>query len=113
VRSTPAGLGAGMPSPHPTNRQPNPPTSRQLRTLRELAHSRGQTFTNPATKAEASAEIKRLQAAPGQDRVDRQIEADDLARVLVPRDATAIREREVTGYGANAHWAHTSREARS
>jgi hypothetical protein len=42
-----------MPSPHPTSRTDGP--TQQLRYLRKLANTRGQTFTYPQTKAEASA----------------------------------------------------------
>src|SRR5688500_3233817 len=50
-----------MPSPHPDH-QPSAqaPRPKQLRYLRALANNRGQTFTYPRTKAQASAEIRRL-----------------------------------------------------
>jgi hypothetical protein len=99
-----------MPSPHPTNRPEGAdrPTPRQLRYLRALANSRGQTFTYPTTKAKASAEIRRLQAIPAETRGERRIERDRLERdVELPADPTAIADDETTGYGANAHWAHT------
>jgi hypothetical protein len=105
-----------MPGPHPTNRPDSSgPTPKQLRYLRRLAHTRGQTFTYPRTSAEASAEIRRLQAATAENRVEREVERDRLARdVHPPRDAVAIREREITGHGANARWAHHNpRENRS
>jgi hypothetical protein len=85
-----------MPSTHPTSRG-DKPTANQLRCLRSLAISRGQTFTSPRTKAEASAEISRLLKAARDDGPEREAEG--------PVDATAIRADEVTGHGANARWA--------
>src|SRR4051812_42530365 len=99
-----------MSSTHPTSGQPDGPTAKQLRTLRSLALSRGQTFSYPATKAQASAEIRRLLQAGRHSFLDRQIEADELQRVSTPRDATAIREDEVLGHGSNARWANNRGE---
>jgi hypothetical protein len=102
-----------MPSPHPTNHPDQGPTAKQLRYLRQLANERGQTFTTPTTKAQASAEIRRLQAAASENWVEREVERDRLAReVELPEDATAVREDEIAGHGAHAHWTHT-RETRS
>src|SRR3954470_7397328 len=57
------GSGTRMPSPHPTNRPPvSGPTPKQLKLLRHLARTCGQTFATPRTKREASAEIDRLLA---------------------------------------------------
>jgi hypothetical protein len=95
-----------MSGSHPTRRGPDGPTAKQLRALRSLALSRGQTFSYPATKAEASREIQRLLRARGQSFIDRQIEADELERVSGPRDATAVREDEVSGHGSNCRWSH-------
>ena len=67
-----------MSSPHPTGRESDGPTAKQLRALRSLALSRGQTFSYPTTKAEASREIQRLLRALGQSSIDREIEADVL-----------------------------------
>src|SRR4051794_30264995 len=47
------------------------PTAKQLRYLRSLAQSRGQTFRNPATRGEASAEIRRLRTTPVSSRTER------------------------------------------
>ena len=49
-----------MPDHHP-HTAPDEPTSRQQRYLRQLAEKTGASFTPPATKAQASREIKRLQ----------------------------------------------------
>src|SRR5690348_13654704 len=102
-----------MSGSHPTSGQPDGPTPKQLRTLRSLALSRGQTFSYPTTKAQASVEIRRLLRARGQSFVDRQIEADELERVAVPRDASAVREDEVSGYGSGARWSHHQPKAAS
>ena len=84
------------------------PTRKQLAYLRTLAEQTATTFTYPATGAAASAEIKRLKAIPrsrpGEAKRDqRAIQRDFVNR---PDDATAIRDRDVRGYGSNARWAH-------
>lgn len=100
-----------MSSPHSTSGEPDGPTPKQLKALRSLAFSRGQTFSYPATKAEASREIQRLLRARGQSLIDRQIEADELERLRGPRDATAVREDEVSGHGSSARWSHHPKAA--
>jgi hypothetical protein len=95
-----------MPGPHATN-QPDSdgPTPKQLHYLRSLANSRGQTFTYPLTKAQASREIRRLLANAPDDRLERAVEHQRLDRdVRPPMQATQVREAEITGYGANARW---------
>ena len=85
------------------------PTTKQLRYLRDLATTRGQTFRYPTTRAEASAEIRRLRANRPDSRLQRAIERRDGERA-VPRehlDATAVRPEEIRGYGSHAHWAGT------
>ena len=75
-------------------------TARQLRYLRELAARSGTTFTYPATRRQASAEIARLRALPRQPRERSRSEYDgDLGY------ATALQPGEVTGYGPSASWA--------
>ena len=99
-----------MPSPHLTNRSAGADgaTPKQLRYLRALANSRGQTFIYPLTKAKARAEIRRLQALPADSHGERRIERDRLQHdVAVPADATAVGDEEITGHGAGAQWAHT------
>ena len=83
------------------------PTAKQLRYLRDLAVSRGQTFRYPKTRAEASAEIRRLRALRPDSRRDRAIERREGERA-VPRDqfdAAAVRPEEISGYGSHARWA--------
>ncbi len=107
MRSHPPGLGTRMPSPHPDH-QPSAqaPRPKQLRYLRALANNRGQTFTYPRTKAQASAEIRRLEALPAQDWRDHAVEREHLASTRIPEDAARVRAGEITGYGANARWTH-------
>ena len=109
MRSHPLGSGTRMPSPHPDH-QPSAqaPRPKQLRYLRALANNRGQTFTYPRTKAQASAEIRRLEALPAQDWRDHAVERERLASTPIPRDAARVRGSEVTGYGANARWTHNT-----
>ena len=90
------------------------PTPKQLGYLRRLASSRGQTFRNPQTRAEASAEIKRLKANRPDSRLYRAVERAEARRdpVATPRDAAAVRDDEIEGYGSSARWAR-GREDRS
>jgi hypothetical protein len=82
------------------------PTDKQLRYLRHLAASRGQSFTPPTTRSEASEEIERLKSSPPQRRVERQIEVFAYSSGIADRwgGATAVHEDEVEGYGSNARW---------
>lgn len=98
-----------MPSPDPANR-PQGPTAKQLRYLRALAHTRGQTFTYPRTMAHASAEIRRLEAAVAENWTEREVERDRLQHVHPPADPTAVRDDEISGHGAHAHWTHHREE---
>lgn len=83
------------------------PTTNQLRYLRELANSRGQTFRYPTTRAEASAEIRRLLARRPDSRLARAIERREGQRTVRREhfDATAVRPEEIEGYGGHARWA--------
>jgi hypothetical protein len=80
------------------------PTRAQLRYLRDLAMQSGQSFTPPKTKAEASDAIRRLKRARttrrGGDAALRAAYDSDGAR-----RGTAVRDHEITGYGATARWA--------
>jgi hypothetical protein len=80
------------------------PTTKQLRYLRELANSRGgQTFRYPTTRADASAEIRRLLARRPDSRLERAIERREGQRTVRREqfDATAVRPEEIEGYGGN------------
>ena len=59
-----------------------PPTAKQLAYLRALAERAGQTFATPRTSKDASAEIRRLKAAPPESQLDRKIERKELADAI-------------------------------
>ena len=59
-----------MPGHHP-HTAPDKPTSRQQSYLRQLAEQTGTSFSAPATKAQASREIDRLEGLQRSPRVDR------------------------------------------
>jgi hypothetical protein len=87
------------------------PTPTQLRSLRDLANSRGQTFRYPTTRAEASVEIRRLRANKPDSRLERAIErhAGDCAVRGEDLDASAVRPDEIAGYGSECQWLHSMR----
>jgi hypothetical protein len=93
---------AGMSTPRSSGAHTDPPTPKQLKALRSLAASRGKSFVYPRSKAAASREIRRLMKSRASTRAERQIEADNATRV--PRDSTAVRDDEITGYGSNCTW---------
>jgi hypothetical protein len=82
-----------------------PPSDRQMRYLRSLAGTRGETFGYPRSSAEASAEIERLL---GRKRQHVAVRHDEVKRVRSDvaelGDAASVREHEVTGYGSSARW---------
>ncbi len=86
----------------------NKPTAKQLAYLKSLATKTATTFAYPQTRAEASAEIKRLQhhkrSAAGDARRERRAVQRDLQNR--PDDATAVRAADVRGYDSSARWAH-------
>jgi hypothetical protein len=91
-----------MTNSHP---HPNPPTTKQLRYLRDLAVSRGETFATPRSSAEASTEIERLRSrrrSSGADRAAERFGAREIADRWAP--ATDIRPEEIEGYGSTARW---------
>lgn len=82
------------------------PSAKQLRYLKSLAAQRGESFTYPATSAEASAEIDRLLARRRGSYVERRIEREQVSRDMAARGgAAAVRDSEIVGYGSSAHWA--------
>jgi hypothetical protein len=91
---------------HPESQVPerDRPTRAQLRCLRGLAGQLDQTFATPRTKAEASRQITRLQRATrglsSETRVESTYPSEERSGI-----ATAIRDDEITGYGATARWA--------
>lgn len=88
-------------SPH-THR----PTNKQLRYLRDLARSRGQTFTMPRSSNEASEQIERLRQirplSPAEQRGEAFVHRNGIADRW--GGATAVREDEIEGYGSSARW---------
>jgi hypothetical protein len=93
------------------------PTSRQLAYLRALAERTGTTFTPPTTSRQATSEINRLRALPRSSASERILERRQVQHDLAerPDDATAIRARDLRGYGSDARWTHrpVDTEARS
>lgn len=79
-----------------------PPTSRQLRYLRALAHSTGTTFETPATRVQASRQITRMRAIPKQPPgpTDQELTGETEQSSY----ATAVHCEEVEGYGSSATW---------
>lgn len=82
------------------------PTEKQLRYLRDLAVSRGQTFSTPRTRKQASEEIERLRAARPSSATECRFERAAVRRDIADRwgEATRVRPEEIEGYGSNARW---------
>ena len=102
------GLSPDVLEHHPLKGVAVKPTPKQLAYLKTLAAKTGTTFAYPQTRQQASAEIKRLQAQPRSSAGDARRERRAVQRDLQtrPDDATAIRPRDVRGYGSSARWAH-------
>jgi hypothetical protein len=82
-----------------------PPTAKQLRYLRGLAESRGESFAYPQTIAEASAEIERLKSRRPDSSTDRHLDRLAVGRSMAERgDSVAVTEAEIVGYGSSARW---------
>jgi hypothetical protein len=87
------------------NRNPNPPSAKQLRYLRNLAEQRGESFAYPHTAAEASAQIERLKGRRRDSAADRRRERLQISRAMADRgDAASVRDTEIVGYGSSARW---------
>jgi hypothetical protein len=83
------------------------PTTKQLSYLRTLADRTGQTFAYPRSRAQASAEIRRLRAATPSTRSERALERREIADAIArgPHDAASIDlDRDVAGYCSTATW---------
>jgi hypothetical protein len=78
------------------------PTAKQLALLRQLAADRGQTFTYPQTRRQASREIARLLEAEAP--VPEGAECDRDATAEKQLDATRVQDDEVSGHGSSARW---------
>jgi len=100
-----------MPNHHPHS-APQKPTPNQQRYLRQLAEQTGTSFTPPATKAEASREINRLQGRDRDRRADRVRDARGVQADLQRGAGDSVRHQddETTGYGSSARWAHRREE---
>jgi hypothetical protein len=100
-----------MPSHHP-HTAPDKPTPRQQRYLRALAEQTGTSFTPPATNAQASREITRLEGLQRSPRADRIRDQRAVQVDLQTGAGGSVRHHraETRGYGSGARWAH-SREA--
>jgi len=92
----------------PTTPHTPKPTAKQMRYLKALAEERGQSFTYPKTKAQASAEIDRLRGAKKTPSADARRERRQVSEHMATRrgDNARIRDSEVQGYGSSATWAH-------
>jgi hypothetical protein len=87
------------------NKASEKPRPQQLRELRRLADSRGESFAWPQTKAEADAELERLSGRAQSSFAERAIERRAVGRDMAARGgATSVRDSEIVGYGSNAHW---------
>jgi hypothetical protein len=83
----------------------NPPTAKQLRYLRNLAETRGESFAYPQSAAQASAEIDRLKARRRNTSAERRFERLAVSREITEiGDAAKVRDSEIGGYGSSAHW---------
>ena len=81
------------------------PTGAQLRYLRQLADQIGTSFTQPATRRQASAEIARLKRRPRSGGFERREDRRAVDRGLVEQQAaSSVRDDEIQGYGSNARW---------
>jgi hypothetical protein len=84
-----------------------PPTGKQLAYLRTLAERAGQTFIVPGTRAEASAEIRRLKATRGSGFTFAEMAAEEAARVA-HGDVAVVKPWEIDGRGSTATWSQRS-----
>ena len=81
------------------------PTAKQQRYLRTLAQKTGTSFTPPATKAQASREIKRLKKLCASPRHERDLDRRAVSeRLATGTSAARVRKHEVEGYGSSATW---------
>jgi hypothetical protein len=83
----------------------NPPSAKQLRYLRNLAETRGESFAYPQSAAQASAEIERLKSRRPNSTLERRFERLAVSREIAEiGDAAQVRDSEISGYGSSAHW---------
>jgi hypothetical protein len=84
-----------------------PPTFKQLRYLRALASRAGQTFATPRTRAQASAEIRRLKSVRSAGFTFAELQAEQTARE-VHGDVAMVQPWEIAGHGSTATWSQRS-----
>lgn len=81
------------------------PRPEQVRELRRLADSRGETFAWPQTSVEADAELERLRERAESSFAERAIERRAVDRDMAARGGEArVRDSEIEGYGSSARW---------
>ena len=80
-----------------------PPSFKQLRYLRTLANRAGQTFATPHTRAEASAEIRRLKSVRSAGFTFAEQQAEQVARED-NGDVAIVQAWEIAGHGSNCRW---------
>jgi hypothetical protein len=82
------------------------PSAKQLRYLRYLAASRGESFAYPQTRAQASEEIGRLKGRARTPSAERRREEQAVRdRVAAGAgDGASVRDEEIGGYGSSASW---------
>src|SRR5450755_3409702 len=106
-----SGSGQRMPTPRPTGAQMSstdiPPTFKQLRYLRTLAGCAGQTFATPHTRAQASAEIRRLKAVRSAGFTFAERQAEQASRE-VHGGVAIVQAWEIAGHGSTATWSQRS-----
>ena len=78
-----------------------PPSFKQLRYLRTLAGRAGQTFATPHTRAQASAEIRRLKSVRSAGFTFAELRAEQAARE-VHGDLAIVEAWEIAGHGSTA-----------
>jgi len=88
------------------NEPSDKPRPEQVRELRRLADSRGETFAWPQTSAEADAELERLGGRAESSFAERAIDRRAVGNAMAARGGAAqVRDSEIVGYGSSAHWA--------
>jgi hypothetical protein len=102
-----------MPSHHP-HTAPDRPTAGQQRYLRRLAEQTGTSFTPPATRAQASREIRRLEGLQRSPRADQLRDRKTVQADVQGGAGDSVRHQagETRGFGSSARWAHGTREAK-
>jgi hypothetical protein len=83
----------------------DPPTRSQLNRLRKLAALKGQSFAYPATRADASKEIQRLDRAVFSTSAERAVDRQGIVRDDHPLlSAARVFDDEIEGFGSGARW---------